>query len=383
MEEKTYTQREFSNITGLSTATIVKMLKNGDLKRADNGEILESEASRIIISKLKDARVKGTLILCFDDSPVTKEQLIAYAVDDIQKTTKSSTTPMKLDSIDDIILKARDIQSGLLPDTMVRLYNIKVLKTFMLSYDSIIKSKLGSLYGQVLGTDDKEKDKRLETELKYRELREKLPYEVLLDLFYYKKVIYTNSSLDKEIIEPLLASLSDVIEEIQGELDKDFSALMKKLFLVSFEKVNQSVDDCNLLFTRDDLTPSFFECSGKLYNSFLSNKNIGGRPVALKQVPKIAAELKESLDNKRIKSNTKSLLESGYYTIVDIKDSTAGVYHSSEEALIISKLYNGLYSKILINLPQSKFEACISAGLQLFIKQAISMTNMKVEYISI
>lgn len=383
MEEKTYTQREFSNITGLSTATIVKMLKNGDLKRADNGEILESEASRIIISKLKDARVKGTLILCFDDSPVTKEQLIAYAVDDIQKTTKSSTTPMKLDSIDDIILKARDIQGGLLPDTMVRLYNIKVLKTFMLSYDSIIKSKLGSLYGQVLGTDGKEKDKRLETELKYRELREKLPYEVMLDLFYYKKVIYTNSSLDREIIEPLLTSFSDVIEEIQKDLDKDFDVLMKKLFLVNYEKANQPIDKCDLLFTRDVLTPSFFECSGTLYNSFLSNKNIGGRPVALKQAPKIAAELKESLDNKRIKANTKSLLESGYYTIVDIKDSTAGVYHSSEEALIISKLYNGLYSKILINLPQSKFEACISAGLQLFIKQAISMTNMKVEYISI
>ena len=383
MEEKTYTQREFSSITGLSTATIVKMLKNGDLKRADNGEILESEASRIIISKLKDARVKGTLILCFDDSPVTKEQLIAYAVDDIQKTTKSSTTPMKLDSIDDIILKARDIQGGLLPDTMVRLYNIKVLKTFMLSYDSIIKSKLGSLYGQVLGTDGKEKDKRLETELKYRELREKLPYEVMLDLFYYKKVIYTNSSLDREIIEPLLISFSDVIEEIQKDLDKDFDVLMKKLFLVNYEKANQPIDKCDLLFTRDALTPSFFECSGTLYNSFLSNKNIGGRPVALKQAPKIAAELKESLDNKRIKANTKSLLESGYYTIVDIKDSTAGVCHSSEEALIISKLYNGLYSKILINLPQSKFEACISAGLQLFIKQAISMTNMKVEYISI
>lgn len=383
MEEKTYTQREFSNITGLSTATIVKMLKNGDLKRADNGEILESEASRIIISKLKDARVKGTLILCFDDSPVTKEQLITYAVDDIQKATKSSTTPMKLDSVDDIILKARDIQGGLLPDTMVRLYNVKVLKTFMLSYDSIVKSKLGSLYGQVLGTDGKEKDKRLETELKYRELREKLPYEVMLDLFYYKKVIYTNSSLDREIIEPLLVSFSDIIEEIQKDLDKDFGVLMKKLLLVNYEKANQPIDECDLLFTRDELTPSFFECSGTLYNSFLSNKNIGGRPVALKQAPKIAAELKESLDNKRIKANTKSLLESGYYTIVDIKDSTAGVYHSSEEALIISKLYNGLYSKILINLPQTKFEACISAGLQLFIKQAISMTNLQVVYVSI
>lgn len=383
MEEKTYTQREFSNITGLSTATIVKMLKNGELKKADNGEILKSEASRILTAKLKDSKSSGTLILYFNDSPVTMEQLIDYTVSDIQKTTKSDATPIEFNSINDIIMRAKDTQSNLLPDTLIRLYNIKVLKTFMLSYDSLVKSKLSSLYGQVLGTDGKEKEKRLETELKYRELREKLPYEVLLDLFYYKNVIYENSCLDEEVIKPLLKSFSNIISEFQEDLDKNFGILMRKLFLIKFTKVNQPIDECELYFTRDDLTPDFFECEGSLYSSFLCNKSIGNRPVALKQVPKIAIELKESLDNKRIKSNTKSLLENGYYTVVNMGASRAEVDHTSEEASILSKIYNGLYSKILINIPQSKFETCISGGLQLFIKESISMANTKVEYLFI
>ena len=62
MAKETYTQREFSELTGLSTATIVKMLKLGSIKRAADGKIPASEVEKAMKEKLKKYANKGTLI---------------------------------------------------------------------------------------------------------------------------------------------------------------------------------------------------------------------------------------------------------------------------------------------------------------------------------
>ena len=63
MVETTYTQRKFSELTGLSTATIVKMLNSGELKRASDGKIPESEVTRLIIERIKNYSKYGYLVI--------------------------------------------------------------------------------------------------------------------------------------------------------------------------------------------------------------------------------------------------------------------------------------------------------------------------------
>lgn len=378
MAKETYTQREFSELTGLSTATIVKMLKLGNIKRAADGKIPASEVEKAMKEKLKKYANKGTLILIFEDSPFPKDALINAVIEDLKSAQtdvdeEDRVTPICISSINDIIEKATEGDSKLPTEELIRIYNRRVLKEFMIEYDSMIKDFIHNIAGKTLAHESKEKEKRERIADTYREIREELPYEALLDLMYYEKVIYfKDNPRQQEVVNNILNSCADDIKRLQMILDAKFDLIMRKLFLVQGDPY-MDVANATPLFTRSMLSPDFFECRGSLYNSFFKDSTDSCKPVVLRQVPKIAESMKTTLATRRRKANLDTLLKAGYYSIITL--NSTNLTSEFEDALIMN-ICSGLYNKIVVNLTADDFKSRASARLTMGLDIASSTNNI-------
>lgn len=206
MVETTYTQRKFSELTGLSTATIVKMLNSGELKRASDGKIPESEVTRLIIERIKNYSKYGYLVIFVDLPNVDSADLNKLATDYF--TSANIPEPVYVDSVQDIYSLAAKNDDNLLDITKHKAYNEKVLKLFMTKYNNMITTFLNDMQGRISGKKDNKKEEKEEREQRYRAIRGKLPYDAILELAYYGKVLNYHNNLNiKEILTICISGL--------------------------------------------------------------------------------------------------------------------------------------------------------------------------------
>ena len=271
MVETTYTQRKFSELTGLSTAPIVKMLNSGELKRASDGKIPESEVTRLIIERIKNYSKYGYLVIFVDLPNVDSADLNKLATDYF--TSANIPEPVYVDSVQDIYSLAAKNDDNLLDITKHKAYNEKVLKLFMTKYNNMITTFLNDMQGRISGKKDNKKEEKEEREQRYRAIRGKLPYDAILELAYYGKVLNYHNNLNMSEINIAVEELQEELNYFQNYLNNQFLDIMKSLYLIKGDPYDTTKKDIDPIFTRDMLTPNFFMCKDAIYNMFFSSSD--------------------------------------------------------------------------------------------------------------
>lgn len=375
MEEITYTQRKFSELTGLSTATIVKMLNSGELKRASDGKIPESEVIRLIIERIKKYSKYGYLIIFVDLPNVESADLNKLATDYF--TSANIPEPVYVDSVRDIYSLASKNDDNLLDITKHKAYNEKVLKLFMTKYTNMITTFLNDIQGRLSGKKDNKKEEKEKREQRYRAIRGKLPYDAILELAYYDKVLNYHNNLNMSEINIAIEELHEELNYFQNYLNNQFLDIMKSLYLIKGDPYDTTKSDTEPIFTRDMLTPDFFMCKGAIYNMFFSSSDKHGLPIYLRQLPDLAKSIADASQAKTIKTKLDTLLSNGYYTVVNMNytDSGDDLFKVSE------RICGGLYDNVIIGTSREAFEEKAQDSIKMAIKLASTTNHVSINYI--
>lgn len=377
MTEKLYTQREFSDLAGISTATTVKLLKEGTLKRDVSGKIPSSELRRFYIDFIKRYSAKGTFIICIDDT----DEVVADIKTKFENlwNLQTGSVPNYITSVDDLVSGALQDVTGLdsafYNELQQEKYNRRVLTQFITRYKGVVADYLVNLL----------------SEGKYDNLLS-LPCNVLWEYFLCDK-------LPDNITEDMQSILSLNKEKLSMTklgLDNRFTELMNEL---SIKNMETGV----LLFSRSDLTLDFFNKEGSLYNSFFFDSNGKKNPVHLGGCSKLTAELANATAGKRFKSNIDKMLSNGFYSVVNIKytlnevgkqlcssvlgedefnkcinnkDASLFSYDKTLITTISTIVNSGIFSSVLINCSSDDMQTKLPKELLMSLDIAISNNNI-------
>jgi hypothetical protein len=375
MVETTYTQRKFSELTGLSTATIVKMLNSGELKRASDGKIPESEVTRLIIERIKNYSKYGYLVIFVDLPNVDSADLNKLATDYF--TSANIPEPVYVDSVQDIYSLAAKNDDNLLDITKHKAYNEKVLKLFMTKYNNMITTFLNDMQGRISGKKDNKKEEKEEREQRYRAIRGKLPYDAILELAYYGKVLNYHNNLNMSEINIAVEELQEELNYFQNYLNNQFLDIMKSLYLIKGDPYDTTKKDIDPIFTRDMLTPNFFMCKDAIYNMFFSSSDKHGLPIYLRQLPDLAKSIADASQAKTIKTKLDTLLSNGYYTVVNMNYTDSG----DDLFKISERICGGLYDNVIIGASYEAFDKKAQDSIKMAIKLASTTNHVNINYI--
>lgn len=375
MVETTYTQRKFSELTGLSTSTIVKMLNSGELKRASDGKIPESEVTRLIIERIKNYSKYGYLVIFVDLPNVDSADLNKLATDYF--TSANIPEPVYVDSVQDIYSLAAKNDDNLLDITKHKAYNEKVLKLFMTKYNNMITTFLNDMQGRISGKKDNKKEEKEEREQRYRAIRGKLPYDAILELAYYGKVLNYHNNLNMSEINIAVEELQEELNYFQNYLNNQFLDIMKSLYLIKGDPYDTTKKDIDPIFTRDMLTPNFFMCKDAIYNMFFSSSDKHGLPIYLRQLPDLAKSIADASQAKTIKTKLDTLLSNGYYTVVNMNYTDSG----DDLFKISERICGGLYDNVIIGASYEAFDKKAQDSIKMAIKLASTTNHVNINYI--
>ena len=375
MVETTYTQRKFSELTGLSTATIVKMLNSGELKRASDGKIPESEVTRLIIERIKNYSKYGYLVIFVDLPNVDSADLNKLATDYF--TSANIPEPVYVDSVQDIYSLAAKNDDNLLDITKHKAYNEKVLKLFMTKYNNMITTFLNDMQGRISGKKDNKKEEKEEREQRYRAIRGKLPYDAILELAYYGKVLNYHNNLNMSEINIAVEELQEELNYFQNYLNNQFLDIMKSFYLIKGDPYDTTKKDIDPIFTRDMLTPNFFMCKDAIYNMFFSSSDKHGLPIYLRQLPDLAKSIADASQAKTIKTKLDTLLSNGYYTVVNMNYTDSG----DDLFKISERICGGLYDNVIIGASYEAFDKKAQDSIKMAIKLASTTNHVNINYI--
>lgn len=349
---KTYSQRDFAHLVGVSTATVANMVKAGEIKKGADGHIPQTEVQRYYENIVRKLSARGTLVITLNET----EEGINRIKSDFERyyASEKQAVPSYFSSVNDIIAKASHKESS--GDTTIEAalvqekYNVAVLNSFMQQYRAVVVNYFASLVsdGEYPGFC-------------------KLPCDIVFDLLLYGKV-FAEGYYDSAV-EDFLSSVQDCISAIQFSINAKFELLMRDLKLIG--KDNQ------LLFRREHLTPEFFECKGALYNSFFYN-NSGMKDICyISHNEKIIKAVLGKSQGKKIKENIINMLDDGFYTICNISTPDDTVSATNAASFIGS----GFYGNLLIFTDEATCRG-IAGGL-LWTTASIAGTNklIDIEYV--
>lgn len=320
MGDKSYTQRDFAALAGISTATVVKMVKSGELEKNAEGRISGSELQRVILSRIRKYADCGTLIITFGKSD---EELDAMKENFLNSkyVKKDKDAIQYYDSINSIVnAVTKPPVSDISLELMQERYNREILTAFATKYKSVIDSYFASL----ACTRRFECFSRLETSMAY-------------DYLLYGRFLESHA-YNKESADAFLNSSDCIKDVIQREADAKFDTVMREFNLVG--------DNNQPLFRRTDLSEEFFKKSGELYNSFFYDSNGNRKVLFIKQCPKIAKNLAAFVTGKHTKSNIDRILSDGFYTIINMNSP-------ADYEMVLTTAFSHVYSRIIIaNTPE-------------------------------
>lgn len=368
MEEKLYKQKEFADVAGISTATVVKMINTGELEKTLNGKIPESEIYKILEMRIKKFSSKGTLLLTMGDSKAQAEALKLYYLNEF--FTDKKHTPTCVTSIKDLYFDASKKSSIISKNSYQERYNQKVLSLFMIKYKALAKDFVNSIFEEKLFTKE-EDDHHIDIDFKGLQ---SLPGVVLRDFLLYDKVIYEHVDLPKEFIDEEIAKVQKSLDVCREKFNNKFINLMQKLKLMT--------GDNKRMFERDKITPKFFDCNDDLYKSFFYGLKDGkwvSDIIYLQPVEEINKDIINASSGRTIKTNMENMLKYGFYSEEMYKptDSFEDMFKLSE------KICRGYYSNLIINKTKEEFEATAPSNLLMAVSLACSANHLTIYWKSI
>ena len=325
MAEKVYTQQEFANLAGISTATVGKLLKEGAIKRDVSGHIPEIELEKYYINSAKKYAVNGILIVSYN----TPDEALNTLKSDMLQALKhgnNKKNPVYISSFSSLIKDLLDDRSSdinrdkeIIKQTK---YNKKILHLFITKYKDYILNTMCSMF------NDENYEKFMELSFK--------------DLF--SLLAFVSDTVPYSDNEVFIKQL----EDFYLEADKKFECLMQELNLVD--------SDNKPIFSREAITQDFLTERGSLYDSFFSDKNGRYGLTELHGYKKLTDSMSNANIGHRFKENLDKKLSDGYVTIVNLL-STSDVknFNTDDVDIVTSLIMQGFYKTIMFTCKEEEF----------------------------
>ena len=173
-----------------------------------------------------------------------------------------------------------------------------------------------------------------------------LPCSVGFEILAYGHIItpIEGSGITMDVIES-----EDWFKDVNGYMNGIFMNLMEELYL--------TLDNGTPMFRRQQLTPDFFRRDGLLYKQFFNVINEDGSMTKtimhLKRNDKIFKPLVTRADVGSIKSNIATVLEDGFYTVLNFNLSEN--IKPSALTPLAGQICSGLYKTIVVCMGDEDF----------------------------
>lgn len=333
MVEKTYSQREFATLVGLSTATVSRMVASRKIRTVSEGDkrIPASEVDVILREQLQKFRKFNQLFLIARGSgelfEETKADIKNYfeaqkASAELRLATPNyvesarDIVPRYIDSLEEVFTGINDYKANrLIPtqDLQVKLQNKMLLEAliaeFITRYRGLCLKKIASFADDGTTKSIKEgnpdRSIKLSTVLNKRrvnEILEKIPLGILKNVVFYG---LNKVELPEELRE--VSGVSEALADIDKQMKLAFDTLMYDLSLIQPEDT--------FLFERADLSADFFDGQGDIYDKAVNNLIRGISSPLAEEVRK---KVKCKFENAVQKSAVENTIDSGVYMIVNI-----------------------------------------------------------------
>lgn len=334
MGDEFLTQRDFAALTGLSTATVVKRIKNGTITRASSGRIPKSEVIKTYIDRIKKYAEYGTLVITFDKDEDELELLKQHFLSS-SYVGKLRDTIRCYSGVRDIIGVVTKPNTSVDAKTVQEQYNKEVLNLFMQKYCQVVDSYFVSLASNGMFKS-------------FSALSVSDAYDYLMFGKFFNVTDASSSFLADAV----------AVKEINQYVQVRFNSIMTELCLVG--------QDGSSLFTRDALCKEFFNKEGDLYNSFFFNSNGQKEVVFLTQSQKVVDSLIKSANGRRTKATIDTVLSDGFVSIINVDSSCVNLLQSTGsyvEGDVLSEACCGAYSRVIVNKSATELASCTENGL--------------------
>lgn len=309
------TQRDFAALAGISTATVVKMVRSGELLKTENGRIPSSELIKIFSKRIQKYREFGTLILAFDKTDEEIEEIKKnFLHSDYAKKVKDTLAFYK--GMKDIMITMNKpcSECSVEVELLQEKYNREILATLMTKYKFIVDTYFTGLAHTG----------------RFKEFNK---INVAAAISYLMYGVVPADFVD-DAVQAFLDSQSEATI-ITREMNSKFDVLMRELNLVG--------DNNQPIFKRTVLTPEFFKKSGELYKVFFFDAQGNRSVLYLKPVVKTFGNLAKYANGKHIKSVIDTTLSDGFCSVVSYGDIDENVLHQSTE-----EMTSDFYSRIIV-----------------------------------
>lgn len=309
------TQRDFAALAGISTATVVKMIKSGELLKTESGRVPSSELIKILSKRIQKYREFGTLILAFDKTDEEIEEIKKnFLHSDYAKKVKDTLAFYK--GMEDIVgtVNKPCHKGSVEVELLQEKYNREILVTFMTKYKFIVDTYFTGLAHTG----------------RFKEFNK---INVAAAISYLMYGVVPADFID-DAVQAFLDKQSEA-SVITTEMNSKFDALMRELSLVG--------DNNQPIFKRTALTPEFFTKSGEVYRSFFFDTQGNRSVLYLKHVAKTADNLAKYANGKHIKSVIDTTLRDGFCSVVSFDSIDESVLCQCTE-----EMTNDFYSRIIV-----------------------------------
>lgn len=337
-----YSQREFSKVTGISTVTVSKLIKEGKIKLDPVTKMIpKQEVNKIILLRAKRVRYKSILVLCVgheDKCEETAENLTNHFIeerdsDDVPFYFNNENGQVKFD----LDFSDPTFIEKLIPEE----YNKRVFKKFIELYKGCVDSTFLNAVTKHVITNKEFGNEAIKSGVDF--YRDLLCGQDNCIIASNKK----NNKEDDKIIT----------------LDDKFNSIMHNLQLLD--------KDGNLLFERVDLTPEFFEGNGELYHKYVKDKK-SNEDVIIERLPKqnnsILIEARDYIRNKIFKESVDAQLGSGFFTTLFIDLNNPDTCLDD----LISLLSSELFSTIMFNIDEKYYDEAVPPVLKSILNSYIN-----------
>lgn len=352
-KDKQYSQREFARITGLSTVTVAKMIKEGKIRKDKvTGLIPVTEVGNVAILQAKHFRNKNTLVICLGYEDTTEETAVLLTehftktLEDVPFYFENEGGHIKFD--------LDDTNPAGLEDEVLAEYNKRVIKKFIELY----KSCVDNAFLNAVMTSAK-------SYLNNDEASKLSGVDFYVDLLCGKADCAVNPNIE---------------EKKQKTISDRFNEIMTELCLLN--------EDGNFIFERSDLTVDFFSKKGELYEKYVkvehkNNSDMSGVVPAednhIEHLPikntKIGEEVGIYFCNKYYKDAIKNQLSGGFFTTYYVNINTPEPYFNNLMALLNSELF----STIMLTITEQDYNEKIPVLLKAVLDSYIN-SGYKVEF---
>lgn len=332
-KEGFYSQRQFAKITGISTVTLAKLVKDGVIKLQPNGTISGEELRKLVIVELRKKHADNILLFQFG-SAESGLQTVNNLVDYYNKHKQPKKGGVVYyDSVDSLVSAIINYQ----PATQSKVflenrYTKCICKEFLDKY----KQGMQSLF--IAKTEDNMSNSHDSLHLN------DLPNGVVYDLFMFGK--------PDEIYD--YSGVANCLNVLDGVLNEKFSQIMKSLQLVN--------ENGKLLFERLELTKEILKDTDSFYN-FLITKLPKYKDELGKEFCNLPCKVERIFMQEAERVQTGSLKDTINTVIHNDRVITAvhlNVEHTLEDVLnvlsyLTGVLSSGLFSEIMFSITEEQY----------------------------